>query len=377
MKNQSGGLLYGSPNFNSTPDRTLNANSDFDFYDEHTTISTTWDIQYMYPSNPGDFNVKYISRDNLSYPLVNSIEDPTTSSTTPHCESHIPCFGLNCPPVYGAVSISGVFNKFGTIKSQLESLVNAGDHDYLYNLVENVSTDNLDAVYTDLMNSTPSHDILTLACENELFTASMIENILVENSYGIKSIAVRDTLDNRDDILSEEQMENIYEAAESISTYEDLMYQIDYMNQEYTYNMNLSLNTLAWRDIVPMDSIIMYLDSINDFWSDIKLINIAFNNGDNSTAQDLFDDLENKTDETDELDDYSTLYEDVLDDIYTNHEGDFSQMTTSQTDILEDIAFKGTYAAAIAKYLLITYTEFEWESVICAPGQSSERKSKT
>jgi hypothetical protein len=44
------------------------------------------------------------------------------------------------------------------------------------------------------MNSNPSNEIIAMACSNDLFSNSMIKDILVENSYGIKSPIVRDAL---------------------------------------------------------------------------------------------------------------------------------------------------------------------------------------
>ena len=376
LKN-SQGTIAGSPCFNSTPDRLLSTSADNDFYDEHTTVGSNWDVKYYYPTNPVDYTVRYVSKDSISgIDKIKREKDINSSNTTPHCESRLPCVGIHCPVVMGPMTINVAFPQIVSVKSQLNQLVNAGDHDVLYNLVLNVSASNVSDVYNELLNSTPSLDILSLASGNDLFTPSMIENILVTNSYGIKSESVRNALESRDTKLSDQQMDNIYQAAESISPYEDLLMQTDVINQEYTSLMNQSLSALQGRYIIPMDSIKMYLEAFNDLWSNIRLIHIAFTENNNAHAQELFNDLSSITEEVDELNDYNLLYNNVLLDIYTNHEGDFSQMTTSQRNDLYSIYTNGSYAAGIAKYLLIKYDDLQWEPNYCESNSgNSERRA--
>ena len=356
---QQGAILgsSGSPNYNTTPDRMLTG-TDYDFYNEHSTI-VGFDIQYITPTNPGIYTINYYS--NSIYPVI----DPQSSATTPHCESRLPCVGPLCPVVMGPMPIINAFPQLGLIKSQLTALVNAGDHDYLYDLVLNVSQSDLNDVYDALINSNPSHDILVLACANDIFSPSMIRNILVENSYGIKSLSVRDALDSREEQLSDSMMDEIILASENISTYEDLMFQVDYVYQEYTYLMNESLYALKSRDSIPMDSIVIYLESINDFLSTVKLIYISFEENNLNEAQEHYTNLQSISDDDEELQDYSDLYNNILVDIYTNHEGDFSQMTSAQISILYSIVNNCTYAAGIAKYLLGKYTDYVFSPSNC------------
>ena len=379
MKNSQGAIIAGSPCFNSTPDRGLGANDDNDFFDEHTTVGSSWDVNYYYPTNPVDYTVRYVSKDPISSKdKIKREKDINSSNTTPHCESRLPCVGIHCPVVMGPMTINVAFPQIVSLKSQLNQLVNAGDHDALYNLVLNVTSSNVSAVYNELLNSTPSLDILALASANDILNPSMLESILVTNSYGIKSESVRNALESRDTKLSDQQMDNIYQAAESISAYEDLLMQEDVINQEYTSLMNESLSALQGRDIIPMDSIKMYLEAFNDLWSNIRLIHIAFTENNIAHAQELFNDLSSITEEVDELNDYNLLYNNVLLDIYTNHGGDFSQMTTSQRSDLYSIYTNGSYAAGIAKYLLIKYDDLQWEPNYCESNSgSSERKAKS
>jgi len=197
LNDANGNVIAGSPNFNTTPDRQLQlGTNDNDFYDEHITLGT-FDVQYVHPSSPSDYTVRYVSKDSYGNNLVSTSEDPLTSAATPHCESRLPCTGPNCPMVMGPFQITVAFPQYSGIKQQLSELVNDGDYANLNSLVENVNSSNVNEVYNELLNSNPSHDILTLACANDLFTPSMVEQILIENSYGIKSSGVRVALYER------------------------------------------------------------------------------------------------------------------------------------------------------------------------------------
>jgi len=204
----------------------------------------------------------------------------------------------------------------------------------------------------------------------------MIEDILVKNSYGIKSSSVANALLEREVELNETQMQNIYNSAEEFSEYENLMMQVDAINQDYTFLMNRSITALCSREIIPMDSVKLYLVAFNDLWSNLRLIHIALEEDNLSIAQQRFNNLQDITSDESELTDYSTLYNNVLLDVYSNHEGDFMEMTASQKEDLYAIYSKGTYAASIAKYLLMKYDEFEWEPVDCEQSEFFAIKAK-
>ncbi|OIP01782.1 MAG: hypothetical protein AUJ98_03145 [Bacteroidetes bacterium CG2_30_33_31] len=171
-------------------------------------------------------------------------------------------------------------------------------------------------------------------------------------------------------------MDNIYAAAENISEYEVLLMDIEAINQEYTNLMNQSIGALESRDSIPLDSVKLYLEAFNDLWSNIRLIYFALEENNFTYSQQRFENLGNISDETNEISDYSTLYNNVLVDIYTNHEGDFYQMNESQKNDLYDIFTNGTYAAGIAKYLLMKYDDLEWAPNYCEGGNSDERRAK-
>jgi hypothetical protein len=369
---QQGAIIgaYGSPCFNSLATRQLPSNSIFDFRNDHYTPGT-WDIQYMLPSGPlGSYAINYYSTS------IFPDEDPNTTIQDPHCESRLPCIGINCPVLAFPLTIDGYFQSHSTLRMQLSGLVNNGDHSHLLSLVEGVNPENLSTVYEALMTSVPSHDILTIVCANELFSAAMIRNILVENSYGIKSWSIREALEQRDDQLTTRMMEDIFDAASGMSEYEELMYEIDYMNQEYLYVMNRSIDALISRDSIPMDSVKMYLDSIGDMISHIRLIHIAFEEDDIAGAGDYYDSFEMIAGDMAELEYYGMLYEYVLLDIYTNHAGDFSQMEATQVDLLYNLMGTNTYAAEIAKFLLNAYGGYEWTPGHCDTSQNPPRKGQ-
>ena len=369
---QQGAIIgaHGSPCFNSLAPRQLPSDSTFDFRNDHYTPGT-WDIQYMLPSGAlGNYEINYTS-DNIEIEY-----DPNTTAQDPHCESRLPCIGINCPVLAFPLTIDGYFQSHSTLRMQLSGMVNNGDHSHLLSLVEGVNQENLSTVYEALMTSVPSHDILTIVCANELFSAAMIRNILVENSYGIKSWSVREALEQRDDQLTARMMEDIFDAASGLSEYEELMYEIDYMNQEYLYVMNRSIDALISRDSIPMDSVKMYLDSIGDMISYIRLIHIAFEEDDIAGAGDYYEAFEMIAGDMAELEYYGMLYEYVLLDIYTNHAGDFSQMEATQIDLLYNLMGTNTYAAAIAKYLLTAYDGYEWTPGHCDTSQNPPRKGQ-
>lgn len=373
LNDANGNVIIGSPNFNSTPDRQLGI-GDYDFYDEHTTIGSTFDIQYVHPTTPGDYTVRYVSKVN-GIDRIYRTADNNSSQNTSHCESRVPCAGPNCAVLLTPRSISAFNQNYSTYKAQLNNLVNSGDHDYLLELVSSVTYYTVNEVYSALLNSNPSHDILALACGNDIFTPSMIEDILVTNSYGIKSSNVANALLEREVVLNETQMQNIYNAAESFSEYEILMMQVDAINQDYTFQMNRSIAALCSREIIPMDSLKMYLEAFNDLWSNIRLIKIALEENNLSEAQQKFDNLVDISEDETELSDYSTLYNNVLLDIYSNHNGNFYELSEAQKEDLYSIYNNGTYAAGYAKYLLIKYDGFEWIPNNCERDGGSERKA--
>ena len=140
--------------------------------------------------------------------------------------------------------------------------------------------------------------------------------------------------------------------------------------------MNESLSALNNREIMPMDSIKMYLEAYDNFLSIIKLIYIEFEDGNTSIAQDWFDHLQTITDDETELDDYNSLYNDVLLDVYSNLSGDYSSLTETQQTILSDMTAHGTYASGIAKYILSRYYNYDFTPTICPVESNSQRKGR-
>jgi len=337
-----------SPNFNIIQNRNLTS-GEYDFF-VHGTM-TGFDINYMMPTTPGIYEIhKYTTA------AVTPDYDPNSTSQTSSCKSRLPCVGINCTVLVDPNPITTYDPSFSTLKIQLDDLVNGGNSSYLMNLVLNVTASNVNDVYIEVKESNPSHDILSLVCANDLFTAIMAEDILITNSYGIKSQEVRAALEERTDQLSRQQMDEVYEAAETLSEYELLLMQIDNIQTEYQRLMNSSINALCRRDSIPIDSVKLYLSAMGDLISTVRLIDIEFREGDFTAAQNLFNGISDLTSDDDEIDAYSDLYE-ILYDIYTNHDGDFGKLSTTQFSELNSISLGNTYASGIAKYLLSSYQE--------------------
>lgn len=244
-----------SPNFNIMPDRNLSSTSENDFKNEHQAVAQ-FDIQYGVPTNPGSYDINYIST---------TIErfQTTVSSATTHCESRLPVpsnpFDPNKPILMPANNIYTFYPRLDTIEIILEELVNDGNSTYLLALVQDVSEDNIDEVYETLLQSNPSLDIILLVCSNELFSSDMLTNLLSECSYGIKSQAVRNALDSRNDSLDNNMMSQIYQAAQTFTEYEELLAEKDQLLTVYNLAMDESIRTIGNRDSVPVDSLKMFL----------------------------------------------------------------------------------------------------------------------
>jgi len=135
-----------SPNFNRTPDRGLNGTE----YDFHVNASLSgYNINYLEPSNPGAYEIHYKSSN------VSKGTGQIPSGSPSHCESRLPCSGPNCAVLISPQDITTFDPSHSTLKTQLSNLVNGGDHDYLYNLVLNVSVSNVSDVYSELIIQHP------------------------------------------------------------------------------------------------------------------------------------------------------------------------------------------------------------------------------
>jgi hypothetical protein len=364
------GALAGnafSPNFNSLYPRTLSGNPppENDFRNIPTGNA---DVIYMtpYDATPQYYGIQYKTTN------VFTNYDQNTSKNSPHCESRIPCFGPYCP-VQGPYPKTTLFPQFQSAKNQLDELVNGGDYEALLELVGGVDQNNVESIYDVLMSSTPSTDILAMACGNDLFTTSMVTSLLVENSYGIKSNIVRDALEIRNNSLVSSQMDEIHAAAETISEYEELLMEIEQMVMEYSDYMNRDLYYLANRDSIPMDSIREYLAAYDDFLSIAQLIHLEFSEGYVNEAYNWYDSLQRFSNNPDQLEAYNTLFDEILADVYVNLGGDFTLITESQIETLSGLTEGSTYAAGYAKYILTRYFSQNFESSACPVSRYSQR----
>lgn len=366
------GALNGdplSPNYNLLHPRSLFGPPDPENDFRNIPTGNT-DVTYItpYDATPQFYGIQYVTGN------VDINDDNAYSIYDPHCESRIPCFGPHCPVQVGPLPITSAFPQFSSVKSQLEELVNGGDYEALLELVNGINPYNVESIVETLMYSTPSVDILALACGNDLVTSAMVTSLLIENSYGIKSYEVREALELRDEPLDEYQMLEILAAAESISVYEEYLMTIEQIIMEYSDLMNRDLYYLATRDTVPLDSIRDYLAAYNDFLSIIQLIQLEFSEGNTNEALYWYEHLQDFHNNPDQLEAYNLLFDDILSDVYENLGGDFTLLTSTQIETLETLAEQTTYAASTARYILTRYFDHTFESYVCPPVRNSQRK---
>jgi hypothetical protein len=353
-----------SPAYNSMYDRNI-PGTDNDFYNEHT--SGIMDILYIVPYNSGVYDLKYHS------PSVYKSISTLSTDSTPHCESRLPCYGPQCP-ISAPEEITSIYANYSSLRQSLANAFNGGEHAYMLDLVNNVNSSNRLFVYYELLTKTPSYEVLAIACAKDVFYNFMIRDVLVANSYGIKSQAVRDALDQRLNPLTTQQMDDVLTYAENISSVEELMFQISYMEQEYYNIMNTALcNYLDLEDSENIQ-IIQYFDAMGDFYSQIRAIMMDLENRDIASADTRKDALMGYSVLEDEKSDFEHYYE-IVRNVYEGYSGDFHSMDILDEEILLQIDDHNTYAGHLAKSLLQAYFNYDFEPVSLRIPESS-RKGK-
>lgn len=369
---QSGAIVDepSSPCYNSMVDRMLPAGSENDFYNQNYPPNDM-DILYFCPggvNGPGIYDLKYKS------PSVWKIETPLFTTETPHCESRLPCFGIHCTE-YLPQSIEEMFSIYNTFRQSLANTINAGDHQYMLDLVENVTENNRYVVYYELLTKTPSIDILSIACANDIFYNFMIRDILVENSYGIKSESVRNALDQRQDPLTTQQRNQVDSMAQFLHEIEEWMIELSAMEQEYYFTMNSALNYYLDLDTTSTEDLLEYFIEMNDLYSQIRAIMIYLEEGELSEADERFGQLSSMEVLDEELQVFEEYYN-IVRNIYEEFEGDFTQMGQEIEDELLTISEGTSYATHLAKSLLVSYFQFEYEPIYLLPGNSFRKSNE-
>lgn len=283
-----------------------------------------------------------------------------------------PVLGRTCP-IEPPVSIAN-FQSYDPLMQILHSMVNGGDHAYMMNLVNNVSPSTRLFVYYELLNNTPSLDILANACANDMFYNSMIRDILVENSYGIKSQSVRDALEQRYSPLTTQEMAQIESAAQSISDFEELLFQLSSIKMEYYTLMNAALNYYLDLEEMSIDDVKSYLTEMNDYYSLIRLCMIELEEGDFTAADNVLSEIQGLGVNSEEITDFEIYYS-IVRQVYDGYDGDFYRLNRDDKTTLSTISNNESYASYLAKALIVTYFEEGFNPVYLVASTNSQRKS--
>ncbi len=386
---QAGGELdFNSTQFapssaahNTIPNRNLPAGSKFDFYNEHVRLPM--DIHYKDPVTN-------------TLPLQQLDDDPSTIINDYYGDyiwvtDAFQTYSTTCPNTVPSLfptptelndkkqEYQAVKAPYGPLKGTFDSYVNNGDHQFMLDQVNNMNSSNYVTVYYYLMNNHPSTDVIAIAVGNDVLPSYMCTDVLVTNSYGIKSQLVRDALAGRQNQLSSTQMAAINSAAQNQSQYESyllelasLRTQINSLGSEI-YNYYFNSDT----DIVEIDEVISTLEDNDNFYSYVSLMMYYFESHDNSSAEENYNNAMNAEEvsylETSTLD---RLYT-ILWKVYDVLGGDYSQLSQADINILESIAESDAKAGGIAKSILITEFSYNYDPLLMEATQSSPRLAKT
>jgi hypothetical protein len=370
-----GGSMVGiptSPTFNVIEERLypLPVGSENDFYNNHQspTSANLSDVVYMEPKVqqgvPWYYIVYYTgNQNNFGIPNhVSPVPHPQITADPiafPRCESRLP--GV-FPGINEIVdNIQNAYNDFQIAMDAFTVYANDGDHNYMLTVANGIDSSNYIFAYFDFMTKNPSHDVLAIMAANESMPASYVADILLQNTYGIKDGHVREALANRADSLSQASLDTIFQAANGLSQYETYKMDVGYYSNQLRKLKNLQHNYYLSADtsLVDLNGIIAYLDADDDFQSKFSLLMHYYYQMDQGNVDIYKDALEQSTSDSYEIEDYHQLSE-ILDIIYFNYNGDYTQLSPSEIAMLEDLVPGTTVASGIALSLLEGYLGYQF-----------------
>lgn len=374
-----------SPNFNEMTARILPTGSEKDFFNMHQTVNA-WsqgrDVFYMephdYSGNPWIY-LEYYTGHNNNVGIPNHVypqehPDPLMTDQTPHCESRIP----NEAPV-----ISEILDDKNTAKtnftgalSQFNAYANNGNHGYMLLEANSIDANNYIWIYYDMLNNHPSSDVLAIVASKEDMPAAFVTDIFVANPYGIKHNEARVALENRTDALSSTQWNNIYSAAQGISYYEELQLSISHYDDLYRRYYNKAADYYLREDTLFTDvnEIVNLHSSDNDIQSEFYLIMFYYELSDSGNVANHRNAFENIVEDSYEQADASLLF-DILDNVYFNYNGDYTQLGNGEVSDLHELAEHRTLAAGIALSILDIYFNEQYPMLWADLSTSSLRKA--
>ncbi len=385
---QAGGAYDNSTNqyipnssaYNFIPNRALSAGSKHDFYNEH--IRTPFDIHYIDPkylTQP----IQQLDESNTSnnhygdYIWVTDEQFYVNSSN--QCPSTVPS-QFPTPTTLTDLSdqLQAVHIAYGPLKATFAAYENNGDHQFMLDQVNGMDNTNYTIVYYYLMNNHPSTDVIAIAVGNDVMPNYMCTDVLTTNSYGIKSQLVRDALAGRQNQLTAAQMASVYNAAQSQSQYESYLLELS--------NLRTQINTLSIAKLnyyynsdsleVDMDEVINTLTDNENFYSNVSLMLYYFENGDIAMAEKNYS-LAMNAEEVSDLETNSLdILFNILLPVYEKYKGDFSKLDKRDIDQLESLSKDGSKSGGIAKSILMSEFEFEFDPILLKATQNSARMAQ-
>lgn len=368
---------------NTIPKRMyLSTGDEHDFYTNHLNSFAPSDILYMQPPQGSSLIDEYIHFYTLAgmtgsyYHGINPMyEIPTSGLQT--CPSQIPPALL--PNINASISAKADFQQnVSTAKQAFANYENNGDYSFIYNIATNITSANYVTAYYYLMNNHPGYDILGYAVGDDDLPTYMVRDILITNSYGIKSQLVRDALNQRQSPLTSTQLNDIKTAGQSISQFEEYQMEISTMLANLQ-NTKMDINRYyhqADTNEVNITGIIDDLNNTNDFYSHFSLMMYYFKIGDLNLAQDHF----NIAMSDDLIDNNEKIQLDILFNIlyhvYNDFVGDFSQLSQNEINDLTNLSYTHTKSAGAAKVILLHNFIYEYEPEYIEPDNNGERLMK-
>jgi len=244
--------------------------------------------------------------------------------------------------------------------------------------VNNIDNTNYSIVYYYLMNYHPSTDIIAIAVGNDIFPDYMCSDVLITNSYGIKSQLVRDALEGRINQLSSTQMSSIQTAAQTQSQYESFISELALLrtqinslsSSKYNYYFNV------YGDEIEVNEILTTLAENQNFYSFVSLMLYSFSIGEIGIAQQNFSDALNDAEISElEKENLIKLY-DILVIVYDYLGGDYSLLDPAEISKLESIAITDSKSGGIAKSILASEYGYVYEPILLRANTSGMRLQK-
>lgn len=371
---------FSSSAYNEIPDRSLASGSKYDFYNEH--IRLPYDIHYKnpiykYPSNQ-------VLESNTANPTYEYYGDyiwviDELSSYSNQCPSTLPP-AFPTPVQFDDIEalLIAAEVSFGSLKTTFSNYENNGDYQFMLNQVNNMNSNNFTIVYYYLMNYHPSTDIIAIAVGNDIMPNYMCADILITNSYGIKSQLVRNALEARQNSLTSAQMSSIMTASQNQSQYENYLGELatlrTQINSLSIEKVNYFYNTDS--EEINGEGVVNSLIENNSFYASLSLMLYYFETGNIPIAEEMYNLAINSEDASDEdINGLNNLFN-ILLPLYNDLGGDFSQLDPGMIDGLERLSESDNVCSGIAKSLLTSEYSYNFDPILLTATPSGQRMAK-